>query len=145
MNDAEFWWEDDRTTLHAESLLESFAENLCGSSTLPDVFQIVDALLASSSWRGWRAALSMLGRCLAAALAMFTPNAPVAADAALRLAFYASTRVQHQSLQLLESLCCAKRVGRTWPILNSSDVGVRLRRCEPSLTRAQRASDKVER
>ena len=32
----------------AQSLLESFAENLGGASTLPTVF-----LLASSSWRGW--------------------------------------------------------------------------------------------
>ena len=92
--------------LHAQSLLESFAENLGGASTLPTVF-----LLASSSWRGWWDVLSTLGRCLAAALAMFAPHTPVAADAALRLESYVSTRVQHQLLQLLGSLCCAERFG----------------------------------
>ena len=33
VNDAESRWEDDRTALYAESLLESFAENLDGVST----------------------------------------------------------------------------------------------------------------
>ena len=104
VNDAESRWEDDRTSLNTESLLELFATNLGGSSTLPAVFRIMDALLASSSWRGWWAVLSTLGRCLAAALAMFAPHAPVDVDAALELESYASTRVQHQLLQLLVSL-----------------------------------------
>ena len=52
-----------------------------------------------------------LGWCLAAAMAMFVLHAQVAADAALGFASYASPKVQHQSLQLLGSLCCAKRVG----------------------------------
>ena len=47
--DAESRWEDYRTALHAESLLESFAENLDGASTLPAAFRIVDARLASSA------------------------------------------------------------------------------------------------
>ena len=47
--DAESRWEDDRTALYAESLLESFAENLDGVSTLPAAFRIVDARLAPSS------------------------------------------------------------------------------------------------
>ena len=47
--DAESRWEDYRTALHAESLLESFAENLDGASTLPGAFRIVDVLLAPSS------------------------------------------------------------------------------------------------
>ena len=47
--DAESRWEDYGTALYAESLLELFAENLDGASTLPAVFQIVDALLAPSS------------------------------------------------------------------------------------------------
>ena len=38
-------------------------------------------------------------------------HAHVAADSALGLASYASPKVEHQSLQLLGSLCCAKRVG----------------------------------
>ena len=42
-------WEDYRTALHAESLLESFTVNLDGASTLPAAFRIVDALLAPSS------------------------------------------------------------------------------------------------
>ena len=46
--DAESRWEDYRTALHAESLLESFAVNLDGASTLPATFRIVDALLAYS-------------------------------------------------------------------------------------------------
>ena len=47
--DAESRWEDYRTALHAESLLESLAENLDGASTLPAAFRIVDARLAPSS------------------------------------------------------------------------------------------------
>ena len=49
VNDVEFWWEDYRTALHAESLLESLAENLYVVSTLPAAFRIVDARLAPSS------------------------------------------------------------------------------------------------
>jgi len=110
VHDAESSWEDDRTALHAESLLESFVENLGGSSTLPAVFQLVDQLLASASWRNQRAVLSMLERCLAAAPITFVPHVPATVDAALRLISSASPRVQYQALQLLGSLCCANSV-----------------------------------
>ena len=104
-------WDDDQTALHAESLLESFVENLGGKSTLPAIFQMVGTLLASQDWRNHRAVLSLLERCLAAAPATFVPHVPATVDAALRLmGTTCSVRVQHQALQLLGSLCCADSV-----------------------------------
>jgi hypothetical protein len=106
-------WEDDRVALHAESLLESFVENLGGAYTLPSIFVLVDRLLQPStasdpsSWRNRRAALSILERCLAAAPVTFAPHVPAAVEAALRSIGDSSPRVQYQALQFLGSLCCA--------------------------------------
>ena len=108
--DTESTWEDDQVALHAESLLESFVENLGGASTLPSVFQLVEILLATPSWKNQRAVLSMLERCLAAAPVTFVPHVPATVDAALRLIQSSSARVQYQALQLLGSLCCANSV-----------------------------------
>jgi len=108
--DTESSWEDDHTALHAESLLESFVQNLGGASTLPSIFQLVDSLLASNSWKNQRAVLSILERCLAAAPVTFVPHIPATVDAALRSISSTSARVQYQALQLLGSLCCANSV-----------------------------------
>mmetsp|Transcript_8011 Transcript_8011/g.18079 ORF Transcript_8011/g.18079 Transcript_8011/m.18079 type:complete len:1133 (-) Transcript_8011:122-3520(-) len=112
--DTESSWEDDHIALHAESLLESFVENLGGASTLPSIFQLVESLLtASSLWKNQRAVLSMLERCLAAAPVTFVPHVPATVDVALRLIQSGSARVQYQALQLLGSLCCANSVVET--------------------------------
>lgn len=108
--DTESSWEDDHVALHAESLLESFVENLGGASTLPSIFQLVELLLASPSWKNQRAVLSILERCLAAAPVTFVPHVPATVDAALRLIQSPSGRVQYQALQLLGALCCANSV-----------------------------------
>lgn len=104
-------WEDDHVALHAESLLESFVQNLGGASTLPSIFQLVELLLTTPSWKNQRAVLAMLERCLAAAPVTFVPHVPATVDAALRLIQSSSARVQYQALQLLGSLCCANSVG----------------------------------
>ena len=108
--DSESSWENDHVAVHAESLLESFVENLGGASTLPSIFRLVDSLLASNSWKNQRAVLSILERCLAAAPVTFVPHVPATVDAALRLIQSTSPRVQYQALQLLGSLCCANSV-----------------------------------
>ena len=104
-------WEEDQTALYAESLLETFIENLGGASTLQPIFQLVDILLASSSWQNQRAVLSILERCLAAAPVSFAPHVASTVDVALRLIQSPSKRVQYQALQLLGALCCANTVG----------------------------------
>jgi len=109
--DTESSWDDDHVALHAEPLLESFVENLGGASTLPAIFQLVELLLATQSWKNQRAVLSILERCLAAAPVTFVPHVPATIDAALRLIQSSSPRVQYQALQLLGSLCCANSVG----------------------------------
>ena len=103
-------WENDQVALHAESLLESFVENLGGASTLPSIFGLVDTLLATDSWKNQRAVLSILERCLAAAPVTFVPHIAATVGAALRLVQSMSPRVQYQALQLLGSLCCANSV-----------------------------------
>lgn len=103
-------WDNDCTALHAETLLESFVENLGGASTLPAIFQLVDLLLATPSWRNQRAVLSMLERCLAAAPVTFVPHISATVDAALNLVQSDNVRVQYQALQLIGSLCCANTV-----------------------------------
>lgn len=108
--DTESSWEDDHTALYAESLLETFVENLGGASTLQSIFQLVDILLASPSWQNQRAVLSILERCLAAAPATFVPHVGSTVDVALRLIQSSSRRVQYQALQLLGALCCANTV-----------------------------------
>ena len=67
---------------------------------------------------------------------MFTPHAQVAADAALGLASYASTKVQHQSLQFLGSLCCAKQVGA-----DAAHFKLESCRCEVEALRAELDKD----
>ena len=67
---------------------------------------------------------------------MFAPHAHVAADAALGLASYASPKVQHQSLQLLGSLCCAKRVGA-----DAAHFELESCRCEVEALRAELDKD----
>jgi hypothetical protein len=111
MYDTETSWEDDHAALHAESLLETFVENLGGASTLQSVFQLVDILLGSPSWQNQRAVLSILERCLAAAPVSFSPHVGATVDVALRLIQSSSKRVQYQALQLLGALCCANAVG----------------------------------
>eukprot|EP00985_Skeletonema_marinoi_P027946 scaffold23596_cov208-Skeletonema_marinoi.AAC.4 len=127
--DTESSWEDDHTALYAESLLETFVENLGGASTLQSIFQLVDILLASPSWQNQRAVLSILERCLAAAPATFVPHVGSTVDVALRLIQSSSKRVQYQALQLLGALCCANTVesdeqpAATQPILVRENYG----------------------
>ena len=108
--DTEASWEDDYAALHAESLLESFVENLGGAATLQPIFQLVDILLGSPSWQNQRAVLSILERCLAAAPATFIPHIGSTVDVTLRLIKSSSNRVQYQALQLLGALCYANTV-----------------------------------
>ncbi|KAL7537732.1 hypothetical protein ACHAXR_008907 [Thalassiosira sp. AJA248-18] len=122
--DSESSWENDHVALHAESLLESFVENLGGASTLPSIFGLVDSLLSStSSWKNQRAVLSILERCLAAAPVTFVPHIPATVDAALRLVRSPSSRVQYQALQLLGSLCCANSVNVDGPAAATTATG----------------------
>ena len=118
-SDAATSWEEDDAAIYAESLLESFLRNLGGgTATLPVVLPLVEALMNSaagaangSGWRQYRAALSILERCLDAAPVTFAPHVPVAVEAALNLASNnPCERVQLQALQLLGALCNADTV-----------------------------------
>ncbi len=108
--DSESSWENDQIALHAESVLESFVEALGGALALPSIFQLVDSLLSSQSWKSHRAVLSILECCLAAAPVSFAPHVRATVETALHLSHSSSPRVQYQALQLLGSLCCANTV-----------------------------------
>lgn len=124
--DTESSWEDDHSALHAESLLETFVENLGGASTLQSIFQLVDILLAFPSWQNQRAVLSILERCLAAAPVTFVPHVGSTVEVALRLIQSSSKRVQYQALQLLGALCCVNTVeNEEQPVVTTQPILVR--------------------
>ena len=145
VNDAESRWEDDRTSLNTESLLELFATNLTGQ---------VPSRLCSESWmpcwppapgevgglccRRWGGAWPRRWRCLRR-----TPP----------LTWMPRSSSSPTPAPGCSTSCCSSWYrftepngsGWTRPLSNWSDVCVRLRRCEPSSTRVQRASDKADR
>lgn len=132
-------WDEDRTALHAESLLETFVEILGGVNALPHIFQLVDVLLANASWQSERAVLSILERCLAAAPVTFAPHVHATVEVALRLASSASARVQFQALQVLGALCIANYVGEEvsrGQIVVRENYGNRILECVAALAKS---------
>ena len=120
-------WEYDDNAIFAESILESFVQNVGGPQCLTAVLSLVETLLASPSqqWQPLRAALSILEICLTAAPYSFAAHVPVAVEAALSFSSHTCVRVQFQAVQLLGALCRADVIGDGKVTLSRPTLGVR--------------------
>ena len=104
-------WENDDNAIFAESILESFLQNVGGSKCLSAVLSLVESLLSSNQWQQLRAGLSILGICLTSAPYSFAAHVPVAVEAALSFSSNPCVRVQFQAVQLLGALCRSDVIG----------------------------------
>jgi hypothetical protein len=91
---------DDDQAVFAESLFESFLQNL-GDSALTVALPMSQQLLSTNNWKQTRAGLAMLECGLAATPVSLVPFLPVMVQAATSLSTSTNVRVQWQSIRLL--------------------------------------------